>query len=152
MTHYLQKPGGPLDSTHHQVASARHACSPAPTASGVWSHDREPKGLSLCIALPYHQLLLKRQEKETFKISFWEKKKCLPALSWQFCFSFHSCLMSWGGRLLQSHIFKIGFNNSDTASQLSAKELEEHLLKIYTDRNKNEKKYKLGQRENQSRK
>ena len=57
-----------------------------------------------------------------------------------------------GGRLLQSHIFKIGFNNGDTASQLSAKELEEHLLKIYTDRNKNERKYKLGQRENQSRK
>ena len=60
--------------------------------------------------------------------------------------------MSWGERLLKSNIFKIGFNNGDTASQLSAKELEEHLLKIYTDRNKSVRKYKLGQRENQSRK
>lgn len=107
----------------------------------TWSGTKRPFSM-YCFAIS--PTSIKKTGKRDTQKNFWGKEKCLPTLSWQFCFFFHSCLMSWGERFLKSYIFKIGFNNGDPVSQLSAKELEEHLLKIHTDRNKNERKYKLG--------
>lgn len=93
---YAQKSSLPTGSTHHLVASADHAYSPAPTSLSVWSHDLEPKDLSLCTALPYHQFLLKRQEKETLKKASKIKIKSLQILFWSFCLLSHSALLVWG--------------------------------------------------------
>lgn len=98
----------PTRWTHHLVASSDHACSPAPTSSGVWSRDLEPKGLSLCTALPYHQLLLKRQEKRDTQIKLQKaKKKTLKKYKayklfsffffWQFSLLSHFSLLVSGG-------------------------------------------------------
>lgn len=86
MTHYWQRSSGPTRSTHHPVASAGRACSPALTAWGVWSRDLEPKDFSLCTALPYHQLLLKTGKRHSQKRSFKKKKKTYKLFSDSFAF------------------------------------------------------------------